>query len=71
MTEPVFQVDQKITPLYTSGYAITMGKEYMVLKYEPAVRDAEFTWPPYVHFVDDFGNKCIAHARRFKEITDD
>ena len=47
MTDPVFQVDQKITPLYTSGYAITMGKEYTVLKYEPAVRDAEFTWPPW------------------------
>lgn len=71
MTEPVFQVDQKITPLYTSGYAITMGKEYTVLKYEPAVRDAEFTWPPYVHFVNDFGKKCVAHAARFTEVIHD
>ena len=71
MTEPVFQVDQKITPLYTSDYAITMGKEYTVLKYEPQFADVNFTWPPYVHFVDDFGKKCVAHARRFKEITCD
>ena len=71
MTEPVFQVDQKITPLYTSGYAITMGKEYTVLKYVPQFADVNFTWPPYVHFVDDSGKKCVAHAARFEEISHD
>ena len=71
MTEPVFQVDQKITPLYTNGYAITMGKEYQVVMYEPQFYDGTFTWPAYVHFVDDLGKKCIAHARRFKGVTHD
>ena len=71
MTDPVFQIDQKITPVYTDGYDITLGKAYVVDKYEPQFVSGIFTWPPYVHFVDDFGNKCIAHARRFKEITND
>ena len=71
MTDPVFTEGQMVTPLYTSGYAITMGKEYTVLKYEPQFADVNFTWPPYVHFVDDFGKKCVAHARRFKEISRD
>ena len=71
MTEPVFQVDQKITPLYTNGYALSMGKEYLVVMYEPVFYDGTFTWPAYVHFVDDLGKKCIAHARRFKGVTHD
>lgn len=71
MTEPVFQVDQKITPLYTSGYAITMGKEYTVLNYEPQSADDNFIWPPYVLFVDDFGKKCATHAARFTEVIHD
>ena len=71
MTDPVFTEGQMVTPLYTSGYAITMGKEYTVLKYEPQFADVTFIWPPYVHFVDDFGKKCAAHARRFKEISRD
>lgn len=71
MTDPVFHPGQKITPMYTDGYSITLGKAYMVDKYEPQFVDVNFTWPPYVHFVDDFGKKCIAHARRFKEINND
>ena len=68
MTDPVFQIDQKVTPVYTDGYNITLGKAYVVDKYEPQFVSGIFTWPSYVHFVDDFGNKCIAHARRFKEV---
>lgn len=69
MTDPVFHPGQKITPVYTNGYDITWGKEYQVVMYEPQFAGVNYTWPAYVHFVDDSGRKCIAHARRFKEIT--
>ena len=72
MTDPVFHSGQKITPVYTNGYDITLGKEYEVVLYEPVcVDDYNYTWPAYVHFVDDYGKKCIAHARRFKGVTND
>lgn len=67
MTDPVFNEGQTVTPIYTNGYDITWGKEYQVVLYEPQFVDDNFTWPAYVHFVDDSGRKCIAHARRFKE----
>lgn len=71
MTDPVFIEGQMITPVYTNGYDLTMGKEYQVVVYEPQLVGGTFTWPAYVHFVDDLGKKCIAHARRFKGVTDD
>ena len=67
MTDPVFHPGQKITPVYTNGYNITIGKEYVVVTYEPVCVDVNYTWPAYVHFVDDYGKKCIAHAKRFME----
>ena len=70
MTDPVFVKGQEVTPVYTDGYHITLGKAYVVVEYEPSV-GIGFTWPAYVHFVDDYGRKCISHARRFKEITHD
>ena len=33
MTNPVFIEGQMITPVYTNGYALTMGKEYQVVMY--------------------------------------
>lgn len=71
MTDPVFTEGQMVTPVYTSGYALTMGKEYKVVMYEPQLVDGSFTWPAYVHFVDDLGKKCIGHARRFKKTMED
>lgn len=71
MTDTVFNKGQLVTPVYTAGYDLTMGKEYQVTEYEPQFADDNYTWPAYVHFVDDFGKKCISHARRFKEITRD
>lgn len=71
MTDPVFTEGQMVTPVYTNGYDLTMGKEYQVVMYEPQLVDGTFTWSAYVHFVDDYGKKCIAHARRFKGVTDD
>ena len=71
MTDPVFIEGQMITPVYTNGYALTMGKEYQVVMYESQCADVNYTWPAYVHFVDDLGKKRTAHARRFKGITND
>ena len=71
MTDPVFTEGQMVTPVYTNGYALTWNKEYAVVIYEPQFVDGSFTWPAYVHFVDDLGKKCIAHARRFKGVTHD
>ena len=66
MTEPVFSVGDKVTPLYSSGYHLTAGKVYEVVKYDPPFSDENFTWPAYVEFLDDRGKLAVAHARRFK-----
>ena len=68
MDDPVFTEGQMVTPVYTNDYNLTMGKEYQVVMYEPQLVDGTFTWPAFVHFIDDLGKKCGAHARRFKEI---
>ena len=66
MTEPVFSVGDKITPIYSSGYHLTVGKVYEVVKYEAPFPDENFTWPAYVEIIDDRGKFAVAHARRFK-----
>lgn len=70
MTEPVFDVGDKVTPVYTSDYHLTLGKVYVVVKYEPPYPDPDpdrdFMWPAYVEFHDDRGVLVPAHARRFK-----
>lgn len=50
-----------------SGYQFTEGKEYTILKFEPRCREEGqgFTWPAYVHVIDDRGEKAVAHASRF------
>ena len=66
MSDPVFKVGDKITPLYTSGYHLTLGKVYVVVSYDPPFSEETFTWPAYVQFHDDLGRLTTAHARRFK-----
>ena len=66
MTDPTFNVGDKVTPLYSSGYHLTMGKVYEVVKYEAPFPEDFFTWPAYVEFHDDRGKLAVAHARRFK-----
>ena len=66
MTDPVFQKGDKVTPLYTSGYHLSMGKVYKVASYDPPFPDGNFTWPAYVQIHDDCGTLVVAHARRFK-----
>lgn len=68
MTEPVFNVGDKITPIYTSGYHLTMGKVYVVVSYDPPFREENFTWSAYVTLHDDRGKLVTAHARRFKPV---
>ena len=66
MTDPVFNVGDKVTPLYTSGYHLTTGKVYDVVGFDPPYPDENFTWPAYVEVIDDRGKLVVAHARRFK-----
>ena len=66
MTDPVFKVGDKVTPLYTSSYHLTMGKVYEVVTYDPPFSEETFTWPAYVKVIDDHGKCVVAHARRFK-----
>ncbi len=68
MRDPVFSVGDKITPIYPSGYDLTMGKVYEVVKYDPPYPDENFTWPAYVQIHDDRSVLVTAHARRFKPI---
>lgn len=66
MSDPVFQKGDKVTPVYTSDYRLTLGKVYEVVDYDPPYPDENFTWPAYVIVHDDLGIRCVAHARRFK-----
>ena len=66
MNDPVFQEGDKVTPLYTSGYRLTMGKVYEVVSYDPPFPDGNFTWSAYVQIHDDRGSLVAAHARRFE-----
>ena len=68
MTEPVFSVGDKVSPIYTSGYHLTEGKIYVVVSYDPPYPDENFTWPAYVQIHDDRGKLATAHARRFKPV---
>ena len=68
MTDPVFKKGDKFTPLYTSGYHLTIGKVYVVVKYDPPFSEETFTWPAYVEFHDNRGVLVTAHARRFKPV---
>ena len=51
------------------GYDLTAGKEYVVIDFEPSDADTDigFTWPAYVHIIDDTGKQVAAHAARFVE----
>ena len=66
MSDPVFEKGDKVTPVYSSGYHLTMGKVYVVVAYDPPFYEETFTWPAYVRFHDDLGRLTTAHARRFK-----
>ena len=66
MTDPVFNVGDKVTPNYSSGYHLTLGKAYVVVSYDPPYPDENFTWPAYVQIHDDRGKLATAHARRFE-----
>lgn len=54
----------------SSGYAFTEGKHYTVEKYEPSVADLNFTWPAYLHVVDDNGKVAVCHAHRFDPVKE-
>ena len=66
LADPVFQKGDKVTPLYTSGYHLSMGKVYEVASYDPKFPDGNFTRPAYVQIHDDRGTLVAAYARRFK-----
>ena len=66
MTDLVFKTGDKVTPVYSSGYHLTMGKVYVVVTYDPPFSEETFTWPAYVEVIDDRGKCVVAHARRFK-----
>lgn len=66
MRDPVFNVGDKVTPLYSSGYHLTMGKVYEVVGFDPPFPEENFTWPAYVEFHDDRDRLAVAHARRFR-----
>ena len=68
MSDPVFAVGDLVTPIYTSGYHLTMEKVYVVVSYDPPFPDMNFTWPAYVEVLDDRGKFVAAHARRFEKV---
>lgn len=65
---PDFKTGDTVEAVVTRGYALTKGKHYEVLKFEPSFADFNYTWPAYVHLVDDAGRNVIAHAHRFVKV---
>lgn len=52
----------------TAGYKFTSGKEYKILRYEPAEAEENgFIWPTYVQVEDDKGKIVACHADRFEK----
>jgi hypothetical protein len=58
----------KVVCRHVRGYFFTEGKAYTVLKYEPRYPDGNYTWPAYVHVVDDLGKVVVCHASRFDKL---
>lgn len=65
--EPIIKKGDIVICRGSRGYNITEGREYIVLEYEPKLKDYKynFVWPAYITFLDDDERKCKAHADRF------
>lgn len=58
----------KVRCIASRGYAFTTGKVYEVVLGEPPWPDQWYTWPAYLHVVDDFGKQVCCHASRFVKV---
>lgn len=66
MTDPVLSPGERIRCVGARDIReLTEGKVYEVLKYEPRTPDQCFTWPAYVHIINDDGAAYCCHASRF------
>lgn len=67
-------VGDNIKCIRSDGYNITIGKKYVVRKYEPGFFDtsvpAGYTWPAYVTVDNDSGRQITCHASRFVSFID-
>ena len=59
-SDPVFNVGDEVICLSPSGYDLTLGKSYTVLK-----PSSGFTWPAYVEVMDDGGKHVVSRANMF------
>lgn len=64
-----------VTPkIGSDGYNITVGKKYIVEKFEPPYQDPTsstgFIWPAYVSVLNDSNKLICCHASRFVEFTE-
>lgn len=60
------KIGDTIVCVASRGYAFTEGREYVLDEYEPARPDGHFTWPAYLHVLDDNKKMAICHTYRFK-----
>ena len=70
MAEPKFNVGQLVVATGSYNWLLTKGKQYVVIKYEPAHYDPNFTWPAYVTVIGDSGNPVTGHTHRFRAVED-
>ena len=52
----------------SSGYNLSIGKEYQSIELIPQLITPNFTFPRYVSFIDDDGKESQGHAYRFKTL---
>lgn len=63
-----FEAGQQVRCIRPHDYNFTMNKVYTVVDYEPpayAGNGSGYTWPAYLHLVDDSGELTACHAIRF------
>lgn len=64
--DPIFEIGETIICKGNRGiHWLTENKKYVVIKYEPETPDDFFTWPAYVHIINDNNKAAIYHANRF------
>lgn len=71
MSKQKFSVGDTVVCVGSRGYYLTTGKQYEVIGWEPETYHPDaggFTFPAYVHILDDGGKRVSCHAWRFEKV---
>lgn len=69
MRDKQFTIGQQVVAVKSEGYIIQEGHRYTVTGYTDEQVTPYFTYPHYVHVIDDHGKESSWHEHRFKAIV--